>query len=691
MRFFGVCAIWLLLAGPAMAAETSRDAAKPASTASPATNDSRPSAEAFFSDPALSNAVLSPNGRYLAYVVKTKDFNGILVDDLTSNTRAIAVRNSDKDNTFDWIKWKSDSRLIAGVTHLQTFYFDQKNPDSGILSWKYAKYMVAVDRDGANLIVLFKSDRHTAHKTNYVMELLDSLRSDPDHVLAEAPTEAGDVAVWKVDVHTGAATVIERGEDDILQWETDRTGTIVARYRSWAGTLTIEGRSPGGLKWTPIVKLREKTINKELADFDFLGGAEAPGTLYVAVKPKTPAEGDVRSIHIYDFRTNTLGPAIWPSTAYDVSSIVTSLKTGALVGVCYWIDTLQCDYKDAKKQATMRGIAAYFDHRRNIDPVSWSDDARWMLLYVSGPDDPGSYYLYDNEKHELVELGDQRPDLPAERLGQMQTFTFTTHDGLKIPGYLTRPAGAPGGPLPLVVIPHGGPMDRDALDYDTWAQFIATRGYMVYQPNFRGSSGYGVRWLEAGFGEWGGKMQDDVFEGVKALIADGQADPSRVCVFGGSYGGYTALMQGAQHPDLYKCVVSWAGISDLPKMLRADRHADGFSDESYKYELKEIGNPDTDMAKLLRASAVTYAQDYGPPVLLVHGDDDGRVDIDQSQEMEHALKKARRDARLITVKDEGHTDWTYDHMKKTMSQVADFIAAHIAPAPLATAPPSPAK
>ena len=228
-------------------------------------------------------------------------------------------------------------------------------------------------------------------------------------------------------------------------------------------------------------------------------------------------------------------------------------------------------------------------------------------------------------------------------------------------------------------------MVRDNFDFDLWSQFIASRGYLVYQPNYRGSGGYGQHWLEAGFHQWGGLMQDDVAEGVRSLISDGLVDPSRICVFGGSYGGYTALMQGALHPELYKCVVSWAGISDLDRFIRNDRS----TDEVYQYELKELGDPAKDKADLAKQSAITYAATYRPPVLLVHGDQDSRVAIDQSRAMERALKSAKRDVRLIVVQGEDHSDWSDDNEKKTLGDVADFIKSHIAPAPLSP-PPAPA-
>ncbi len=227
-------------------------------------------------------------------------------------------------------------------------------------------------------------------------------------------------------------------------------------------------------------------------------------------------------------------------------------------------------------------------------------------------------------------------------------------------------------------MPHGGPEDRDSFDYDDWTQILATRGYLVFQPNFRGSSGYGDAYAEAGYGQWGLRMQDDVTDGVRELIADGRADPNRICIFGASYGGYAALMGGAQNPDLYRCVVSWAGVSDLVSMMKWQRRqADGLDDPTYLYWRKAIGDPDTDAERLQRNSAVTYAKTYGPPVLLLHGLKDDTVPSEQSDEMFHALRNAKKDVRLITQKHEGHPRWIAEHEQSALTEILAFLEAHI--------------
>jgi dienelactone hydrolase len=639
-----------------------------------------PPASAIFADPQIAGAQLSPDGHHLAVIRRNGDDSMIVVENLDTGATLGLLHSSDKNQSFNWIRWKSDTRLIVGATYLSVIRLDPNDPNSELISLRYGKFMLATDSDGKNEVALIQGDKNTAGRASKFADILDILKGDPDHILAVGPTASGRDAIWSTDVHTGAAHVVEQGDEDTIGWDTDSAGTVVVRYRQTGRSLQIEGRAPGENKWSEIARVKNKEAVKELADFEIMGAGEAPGTLYVAVKPQSAGDGVGRNIHLYDFRTHSLGPALWPALSYDITSIIQTDSTNSLKGVCYWVDVLQCDYVDPTVQANTRAIAKFFNGERSIRPVSSSDDGKWSVLNVSGPTDPGSYYLYDWAKHRLINLGAQYSNLTESGLGDMVRFPFKARDGTLIPAYLTRPPNAPKGPLPLVVMPHGGPMMRDEFDFDPWSQFIATRGYAVLQLNFRGSGGYGQNWLGAGFRQWGGLMQDDIVDGVRALIDQGLVDPKRICIFGASYGGYAALMQGALHPELYKCVVSWAGVSDLGKLLRDDRSSEGKESESYKYEVNEIGDPDLDREGLAKASPVTYADSYALPVLLVHGTDDSIVKVDQSKEMAAALSRGRRYVRLMLVKGEDHRDWNKDNMASTMETVAAFISAHLGPA-----------
>ena len=257
-------------------------------------------------------------------------------------------------------------------------------------------------------------------------------------------------------------------------------------------------------------------------------------------------------------------------------------------------------------------------------------------------------------------------------------ISYLARDGKELSGYLTAPAGSdPQGKLPLVLMPHGGPEARDSLEFDPWVQYLVARGYAVFQPNFRGSDGFGRKFAESGYGEWGRKMQDDLTDGVKALANLGAVDPARVCIVGASYGGYAALAGAALTPDLYKCAVSIAGISDLDDFIGWRKRNWGSDSEGYTYWLKAIGDPDKDEQRLREVSPLAQADKIKIPVLLIHGTDDFVVPIAQSKAMKKALDKAGKKTELITLEEEGHSYWSADNEKLTMNAIDNFLWQHL--------------
>ncbi|HZZ88990.1 MAG TPA: S9 family peptidase [Caulobacteraceae bacterium] len=661
----------LALAGRAEAL-TGKDAADPAAPLP---------TSAFFEHPRFSALQISPSGSSLAIARRDGLQVSVAVTDLATGKGTTVFIGDAATTTLDWVRWKGERRLLIGVTFGQ---FARQAGD--IVHSAFGRYIIAVDSDGQNKLVLLRTSHAVEWRNGVVIQLLDLLRGDPDHVLAIGPKPGGALAIWRTDVRTGEGRMVESGDSETIGWDTDRSGEVVLRGEKHGPDEVILGRATSEAAWAEVARITAKDV-KALGDFEVLGAATTPGAFYVAVKPKSAEDGAARTVRIFDLRTRALGPALWPAHDYDVSNIVTIPGAGTLAAVCFWVDAFRCEFQDGRLDAAMKTLGKRFQSDRSILPLSISDDARWWVLLVSGPSDPGGFYLFDAQAMALTAVGDRLADLPAARLGLTEPFTYAASDGVKIHSYVTRPPDAPAGPLPLVVLPHGGPEARDNLDFDVWRQVLATRGYLVFQPNFRGSGGYGVAFAESGYGKWGGRMEDDITDGIKQLVDNGQVDPKRICIFGGSYGGYAALIGAAQRPDLYKCVVSLAGISDLPAFLKFKRGAFlvGERSPSYDYWVKAIGDPDADKTRLAQASAVTFADRYQAPVLLIHGDADTNVPADQSREMERALKAAHKDVTLTLIKGEDHTDWDPANEEKAIEQVVDFIAAHIAPAK----PPSP--
>lgn len=373
----------------------------------------------------------------------------------------------------------------------------------------------------------------------------------------------------------------------------------------------------------------------------------------------------------------------------DVEEVLTDFQN-IVYGVRFSGFKPSYDFVDDRIDIALEEIQSLFPDD-SIKVSSWSNDFYKIVVLISGASQAGNFYVYDVADKKLTSLARQYPDIPDERIGRIETIRYAARDGLEIPALLTHPVGAPvdAGPAPLIVMPHGGPESYDQVRYDFWAQFLANQGYLILQPNFRGSEGFGRRFRDAGRGEWGRKMQDDITDGVKHLIKTGQADADNVCIVGASYGGYAALAGGAFTPDLYKCVVSFAGVADLEGMLRYEREKGGRSNNfSLAYWETVIGSNRRQRDELFAASPARNAAGFKAPVLLVHGDFDWIVPADQSAVMEQALKDAGKDVTIFTLKAGDHTLSQSVHRTDLLKLTGEFLAEHLSPG---AAAPSPAE
>jgi dipeptidyl aminopeptidase/acylaminoacyl peptidase len=284
--------------------------------------------------------------------------------------------------------------------------------------------------------------------------------------------------------------------------------------------------------------------------------------------------------------------------------------------------------------------------------MSWSDDHRKMVVRVDSPTEGGAYAVVDLDSREAHWLGVEYDKVAAADISPVKAIHFKAADGLELSGYLTTPHGATAKNLPLLVFPHGGPADRDTLGFDWWAQAMASRGYAVLQVNFRGSDGFGWKFLSAGFGEWGRKMQTDLSDGVRYLAGEGTIDPKRVCIVGASYGGYAALAGAALDTGVYRCAVSYGGISDMRKFNSWVASNDGFATQ--RYFLRFLGAESLKDPTLAQGSPASHVDKVTIPVLLIHGKDDTVVPLEQSRIMAAALKAAGKPVEFVTLDSTDH-------------------------------------
>ena len=310
--------------------------------------------------------------------------------------------------------------------------------------------------------------------------------------------------------------------------------------------------------------------------------------------------------------------------------------------------------------------------------VSWSDDFKDIVMHLSGGWNSGVYVLFREGEPQPEVLASVRPDIPNEQVVPTVVTRYEARDGLEIPALLTASlAVRERGNAPLLVLPHGGPAAYDKLEFDWMAQYFASRGYAVLQPQFRGSSGFGIEFMRAGYGEWGGKMQSDIDDGVDHLVSSGLVDPARVCIAGASYGGYAALAAGAFSPDKYKCVASIAGISDLQRMLRSDRRKYGGRHWAISYWERQYGGEEFDWKALDDISPINFADQFEAPVLLIHGKRDTVVPIDQSKIMRRALQRADKDVTLVELDGEDHWLSYGESRLETLRALAEFVEKHL--------------
>jgi dipeptidyl aminopeptidase/acylaminoacyl peptidase len=373
----------------------------------------------------------------------------------------------------------------------------------------------------------------------------------------------------------------------------------------------------------------------------------------------------------------------------EIGSPLYDRTTGLWAGETFEADDAEASKlfapeQEKKLRGALKAFPGYIPHL-----VSYSSDFNRMIVFTEGGDDSGTYWIVDIGKHSANTLGEAYPTVASPDVGPVRWVDYKAADGLAMRGVLTLPPGRAAKNLPLVVMPHGGPEAHDTLGFDYFAQVFAARGYAVWQPNFRGSSGSGNAFRDAGFGQWGRKMQTDISDGVAELARQGMIDPKRACIVGWSYGGYAALAGVTVQNGLYRCAASYGGIADPARMLRTENEAAGYaSNLATRYWSKFMGAKSEDDGTLAEISPVRLADHADAPVLLMHGKDDTVVLLDQSQAMERALRRAGKPVELVVFPGTDH--WLLEEPSRVamIKAMVDFVIKYNPPDPAPASPPS---
>ncbi|MDH5304787.1 MAG: alpha/beta fold hydrolase [Gammaproteobacteria bacterium] len=360
----------------------------------------------------------------------------------------------------------------------------------------------------------------------------------------------------------------------------------------------------------------------------------------------------------------------------DVEAVLTDPQR-VVHGVRYSGFTPSYHFFDAELEQRVKDIQGAFEGYA-VHLVDWSPDWQHLVVLVEGSESSGDYFLF-SKGQEPRYLTARRPDITAEDVHAIGRVSFTARDGMRIPSLITIPRDriADMKNLPAVVMPHGGPASHDEIGFDYWAQALANEGYLVIMPQFRGSSGFGAAHKAAGYGEWGRKMQDDISDAVAFFASRGMIDPERVCIAGGSYGGYAALAGGAFTPDLYRCVVSINGIGDLDAFRNWVRSEQGRSSEALAYWELQIGKDTYTAADARAASPEFSVASFAAPVLLIHAKSDQVVPVSQSQSMYRALEKAGKNAKLVELDGDDHFLSFGETRTQALISAVEFIRSHL--------------
>lgn len=625
------------------------------------------------------DAALSPDGKKIAVASTTRinadrDDSRVTIIPADAPDQNLAVLPLG-DREVVSVAWASDTRLLITLliplrraraeigTRLarSTDIYEREPPK--------ARRVLAIDVDGKNSVILFDDGTGKLAKIRDLGSIVDLMPEDPDHILMRAFVRT--YCLFKVNIHTGDTLLVEQGGLKTYDW-LSQNGIPVARYDyNMRGTVeTLYLRAPGEKEWKFFRQLRRDQFYKP--DFSLVDGTPEPGVLLAAAR-----EGDAKTLSLrkFDLRTMSLGETLASHAVYDVEGALTTRKK-QLLGAGFIEDRWTYQFVDPKMGAIYRGLNKHLGDTCNVRIFDVSDDGNRFLAWARGPGEPGTIYFYDRQTKRFDGIGQAAPHLEPDRLAKVETIAVKTRDGLPVTAYLTVPL-APG-PRPLVVMPHGGPEARDTYTYDVFAQVLAAQGWLVLQPNFRGSGGYGKAFADAGRKHWGDKMQEDVEDAIAQVVASGRVDPKRIAICGGSYGGYAALMGAVRRPDLYKAIVAIAGVSDLVESIEATKLYDGADAPSYYYWLETIGDPAKDRAMMEAASPALHAEKVAAPVLLIHGIEDGIVPIKQSRIMNAALKRAGKSVEMIELAGAGHNDLQPEEwdivFKKSVSHIAKAFA-----------------
>lgn len=602
--------------------------------------------EDFFRNSERTGYQLSPDGSYISYMAPYKDRLNVFVRRVDeTDEHAIRITNETERSVAGYM-WADNQRLL---------YMKDTAGDEN-----YQLY--GVHRDGSD-------DRAYTAFDGVRTSLIDDLEEQQGVVMIGMNKRNPEVFdPYRLNIETGELTLLAENPGNIQGWMTDHDGRLRVATAIVDGVNTqILYRDTEDEPFKPVLTTNFRDVvsfmeftpdNKEVYAATNL---HRDKTILVRMNPATCEELEV----------------LYENERYDIASISYSRKRKKLLSVyCTGHKEPVRHYFDAEEEQLRQRIKAHFPNQRY--GIADTDKAEEnYLIYVGGDRTRGSYWHYNALTDEAKKIADLAPWIKSDEMNAMHPVCYTTRDGLQIEAYLTLPDGLTpdtAKQLPVVVNPHGGPWARDCWGYSSEVQFLSNRGYAVFQMNFRGSTGYGRHFLEASYKQWGLKMQDDITDGVKWLIEKGIANPNRIAIYGGSYGGYATLAGLAFTPDLYACGIDYVGVSNLFTFMQT---IPPYWRPMLEMMYEQVGHPEHDADQLAATSPALHADKIKVPLFVAQGANDPRVNKAESDQMVEALRQRGVVIEYMVKDNEGHGFHNQENRFDFYRAMERFLKAHL--------------
>ena len=587
--------------------------------------------ELIFGNPEISGEQLSPNGKYLAFQKPWKDTRNIYVKGVDQPFSAARLLTTETKRPVPGYFWTRDSKYILYV----------KDNDGDENFNIYAVDPAAKPAVGAEA----PPSRDLTGLKGVRTRIYEVPKNDPDVVyIGLNDRDKAWHDLYKLRLSTGEKMLLRKNTERISGWSFNLQGNLRLASRS------AENGD------TEIIRVDADKFTKVYScnvfeQCDIIRFQKDGKHAYLVTNKGDDL--DLTALELFDPETGkTELVESDPLKRVDFGDAVFSEATDELTNTNYEDDRVRCYFRDKGSEASFKWLGEKLPGK-DVRRISVTDDENLWLVVANSDTEPGETYLFDRTNHNLTLQFKVRENLPRGSLAEMKPVSYKSSDGLLIPAYLTLPKGIPAKNLPAIIFPHGGPWGRDVWGYNAYAQFFANRGYAVLSMNFRGSAGYGKKFIDAGNNEWGRKMQDDVTWGVKYLVAEGIADPQRAGIFGGSYGGYATLAGVTFTPDLYAAAVDLFGPSNLITLLGS---IPPYWEAGRQMFYQRMGNPTTPEGKalLMERSPLNSAGKIKTPLMIAQGANDPRVNHAESEQIVVALRDRGFPVEYLLIPDEGH-------------------------------------